>query len=139
DQIPPKGKLWLDGARKEDLIARWHQIVRDNALDVRTEEGLMKLENLPKGGFRVVSEKSEYRARRVLIATGQRGNPRQLGVPGEGREDVYHQLYSPRHDHNEDILVVGGGNSAAEAALVVAEQDRCLIASRAVVFGRISS
>jgi len=137
DQIPPKGKLWLDGARKEDLIARWHQIVRDNALDVRTEEGLMKLENLPKGGFRVVSEKSEYRARRVLIATGQRGNPRQLGVPGEGRENVYHQLYSPRHYHNEDILVVGGGNSAVEAALVLAEQNRVRLSYRGAEFARL--
>src|SRR5206468_7521289 len=90
-----------------------------------------------KGGFRVVSEKSEYRARRVLIATGQRGNPRQLGVPGEGRENVYHQLYSPRHYHNEDILVVGGGNSAVEAALVLAEQNRVRLPYRGDQFSRI--
>ena len=43
DTTPPKGKLWLDGARKEDLIARWHRIVHDNGLEVRTEEGLKSL------------------------------------------------------------------------------------------------
>ncbi len=43
DSTPPKGKLWLDGARKEDLIARWNQIVRDNDLDVRTDEALCRL------------------------------------------------------------------------------------------------
>ena len=137
DQIPPKGKLWLDGARKEDLIARWGQIVRDNALDVRTEEGLKKLEKLPQGGFRALSEKSEYQARRVLIATGQRGNPRKLGVPGEDRENVYHQLYSPRHYHQEDILVVGGGNSAVEAALVLSEQNCVRLSYRGDEFARL--
>jgi len=137
DQTPPKGKLWLDGARKEDLIHRWHQIVRENALDVRTEEGLKSLERQKDGSFRVVSEKAEYRARRVLLATGQRGNPRQLGVPGEEQERVYHQLYSPRHYQDEDILVVGGGNSAVEAALVLSEQNRVRLSYRGSEFARL--
>src|SRR5437667_3144910 len=108
DQTPPKGKLWLDGARKEDLIERWNQIVRENGLDVRAEEGLKSLGKEKDGSFRLRSEKREYRARRVLLATGQRGNPRKLKVPGEEQERVYHRLYSPRHYHDEDILVVGG-------------------------------
>ncbi|HEV2493258.1 MAG TPA: NAD(P)-binding domain-containing protein [Terriglobia bacterium] len=137
DQTPPKGKLWLDGARKEDLIRRWHQIVRDNGLDVRTEEGLKSLGRQKDGSFRVVSEKAEYRARRVLLATGQRGNPRQLGVPGEEQERVYHQLYSPRHYKNEDILVVGGGNSAVEAALVLSEQNHVRLSYRGSEFARL--
>jgi len=92
DATPPKGKLWLDGARKEDLIARWHQIVRENGLEVRTEEGLKSLERQKDGAFRAVGDKAEYRARRVILATGQRGNPRKLHVQGEERERVYHRL-----------------------------------------------
>jgi thioredoxin reductase/polyferredoxin len=134
DQSPPKGKLWLDGARKEDLIARWHQIVNENRLDVRTEEGLQSLERQKDGAFRVTSDKAEYRARRVVLATGQRGNPRKLGVPGEDQEFVYHRLYSPRHYKNEEILVVGGGNSAVEAALVLSEQNRVRLCHRASDF-----
>jgi len=130
DSSPPKGKLWLDGARKEDLLARWHQIVRENQLEVRAEEGLKSLERQKDGSFRVVTEKSEYRSRRVILATGQRGNPRQLGVPGEDQEHVYHRLYSPRHYKNEDIIVVGGGNSAVEAALVLSEQNRVRLVHR---------
>jgi thioredoxin reductase/polyferredoxin len=137
DETPPKGKLWLDGATKEDLLRRWHQIVKDNQLDVRTEEGLKSLERLPERGFRVVSEKGEYRARRVILATGQRGNPRKLNVPGEDRENVYHNLYGPRHYVNEDVLVVGGGNSAVEAALVLSEQNRVRLSYRGGEFGRI--
>jgi thioredoxin reductase/polyferredoxin len=137
DQSPPKGKLWLDGARKEDLLRRWHQIVRDNQLDVRTEEGLQSLEKLKDGTFRALSTKADYRTRRVVLATGQRGNPRKLGVPGEDLETVYHRLYSPRHYKNEDILVVGGGNSAVEAALVLSEQNRVRLSYRGSELSRI--
>ncbi|MBZ5515786.1 MAG: NAD(P)-binding domain-containing protein [Acidobacteriia bacterium] len=137
DASPPKGKLWLDGARKEDLLKRWHQMVDENHLDVRREEGLKSLVRQPDGTFRVMSDKSEYRARRVILATGQRGNPRKLKVPGEERETVYHRLYSPRHYKNEDILVVGGGNSAVEAALVLAGQNRVRLSYRGSEFSRV--
>jgi len=130
DKSPPKGKLWLDGARKEDLIKRWQQVVSENQLDVRTEEPLVSAERQKDGTFRVKTTKAEYRARRIVLATGQRGNPRKLGVPGEDQEHVYHRLYSPRHYKDEDILVVGGGNSAIEAALVLSEQNRVRICHR---------
>jgi len=136
DSNPPKGKLWLDGARKEDLVKRWHDIVTENKLEVRTEEGLKALQK-KDGIFHLTSDKSEYRAKRVILATGQRGNPRKLKVAGEEQEHVYHRLYSPRHYHNEDILVVGGGNSAVEAALVLSEQNRVRISYRGSDFGRI--
>jgi NosR/NirI family nitrous oxide reductase transcriptional regulator len=137
DAKPPKGKLWLDGARKEDLIRRWHQIIADNRLEVRTEEGLKSIEKLKDGSFRAISDKAEYRARYVILATGQRGNPRKLGVPGEDRERVYHRLYAPRHYRDEDILVVGGGNSAVEAALTLAEQNRVRLCHRGDAFPRV--
>ena len=137
DSSPPKGKLWLDGARKEDLIRRWHQIVEENRLHVRIEEGLKGLERQRDGVFRVVSEKGGYRARRIVLATGQRGNPRKLNVPGEARENVYHRLYSPRHYRDEDLLVVGGGNSAVEAALVLADQNRVRLSYRGGEFSRL--
>jgi thioredoxin reductase/polyferredoxin len=137
DATPPKGKLWLDGARKEDLISRWHQIVRANALDVRTEEGLRSLERQKDGGFHVVSDKAEYRARRIILATGQRGNPRRLHVKGEEREGVYHRLYAPGHYKDQDILVVGGGNSAIEAALTLAEHNHVRLSYRGSEFSRL--
>jgi NosR/NirI family nitrous oxide reductase transcriptional regulator len=131
DKSPPKGKLWLDGARKEDLLKRWHQIVEENQLDVRIEEGLKSLEKQKDGSFKVVTEKgTEYGGRRIVLATGQRGNPRKLGVTGQDLEHVYHRLYSPRHYHGEDIIVVGGGNSAVEAALVLSDQNRVRLVHR---------
>ncbi len=136
DTAPPKGKLWLDGARKEDLIKRWHQIVDENRIDVRAEEPLTGLSK-EFGLFTITTPKATYRACRVVLATGQRGNPRKLGVPGEEQERVYHRLYSPRNYHGEDILVVGGGNSAVEAALTLSEQNRVILSYRAAAFSRL--
>ncbi len=137
DQTVPKGKLWLDGARKEDLIRRWKQIVAGNRLDVRTEEGVTAITRLKNGNLEIATPKRKYLARRVVLATGQRGNPRKLNVPGEDREKIYHRLYSPRHYRNEDILVVGGGNSAIEAALTLCGQNRVVLSYRGAEFSRL--
>ena len=137
DSSPPKGKLWLDGARKEDLIERWNQIVHENNLEVRTEESLTSLDKQSDGSFVLTTAKAQYRARKVVLATGQRGNPRKLGVLGEDRERVYHRLYSPRKYQDKDILVVGGGNSAVEAALTLSEANRVILSYRQGEFGRV--
>ncbi|MDX1979371.1 MAG: NAD(P)-binding domain-containing protein [Bryobacteraceae bacterium] len=137
DQTVPKGKLWLDGARKEDLIVRWNQIVAENGLDVRTQEGVTGITRRKDGVLEVATAKGSYPTRRVVLATGQRGNPRKLNVPGEDRERVYHRLYSPKHYREEDILVIGGGNSAIEAAITLADQNRVTLSYRGAEFSRV--
>lgn len=136
DSQPARGKLWLDGARKEDLIARWHGIVEENRLEVRTSEPLTGLRK-EAGVFVATTPEGEYRARRVILATGQRGNPRKLGVPGEEGARVYHRLYSPRKYRDEQVVVVGGGNSAVEAALTLAEANRVTLVHRGGDFPRL--
>ncbi|MHC4949147.1 MAG: NAD(P)-binding domain-containing protein, partial [Planctomycetota bacterium] len=136
DSQPPRGKLWLDGARKEDLVDRWHAIVEENQLDIRVEEPLVSLERTD-GLFEAVTPSGTYRARKVVLATGQRGNPRKLGVAGEQQEHVYHRLYAPKAYTDEDILVVGGGNSAVEAALTLAERNRVTLSYRGGEFARL--
>ncbi|MBM3814271.1 MAG: FAD-binding protein [Acidimicrobiia bacterium] len=137
DTKPAKGKLWLDGAKKEDLLRRWHQIIEENHLEVYTEEGVTAVTRRKDGHFDVKTEKGVYTGRRVIVATGQRGNPRKLGVPGEEREHVYHRLYSPGHYHGEEILVVGGGNSAVEAAITLAGRNQVTLSYRGAEFSRI--
>ncbi len=137
DTKPAKGKLWLDGARKEELVARWKQIVTEHGLDVRTEEPLTGLTRQKDGTFVARTPKAEYRCKKVILATGQRGNPRKLGVAGEDLEQIYHRLYAPTQYHGEDILVVGGGNSAVEAALVLSQRNRVVMSYRKGEFARI--
>ena len=136
DSTPPKGKLWLDGAQKEDLVRRWSAIVRENKLDVRTEEPLTELEG-SDGAFVAKTPQGTYRARKIVLASGQRGNPRKLGADGEDQEWVYHRLYGPRQYRDEELLVVGGGNSAIEAALVLSEQNKVRLSYRKAEFSRI--
>jgi NosR/NirI family transcriptional regulator, nitrous oxide reductase regulator len=136
DSQPPKGKLWLDGASKEELTQRWHQIIQGNQLDLRTMEGVTGCEKRGRI-FRIKTAKGVYRSKRVVLATGQRGNPRKLLVPGEEREHVYHRLYSPRKYRNEKILIVGGGNSAVEAAVTLSEQNTVYLSYRGDEFSRI--
>ncbi|MGH7596899.1 MAG: NAD(P)-binding domain-containing protein, partial [bacterium] len=136
DSQPPKGKLWLDGATKEDLTKRWNQIIKDNQLDIHTSESVTGLER-KDGVFHLKTPKGTYRSKRVVLATGQRGNPRKLKVKGEDREHVYHRLYSPRKYKNENIIVVGGGNSAIEAAITLSEQNKVYLSYRGSEFARI--
>ena len=137
DDTPPKGKLWLDGATKEDLVERWHAIVKDNQLEIRTEEELTEITKDSAGLFEITTSKGKYTAGRIVLATGQRGNPRQLNVPGEDQEPVYHRLYSPTKYKDENIIVVGGGNSAVEAALTLSEKNNVVLSYRGSEFGRV--
>ncbi len=137
DSVPPKGKLWLDGATKEDLVGRWNQIVEENNLRISTEESLIGIQKQSNGTFIATSDKHSYHVRKIVLATGQRGNPRKLNVPGEDQEAVYHRLYSPKSYKDEKILVVGGGNSAVEAALTLAEQNKVYLSYRKSEFARL--
>ena len=137
DTLPPKGKLWLDGATKEDLVTRWHSIVQDNQIDIRTEEPLTELQRQSDGTFIAKTPKAQYHTKRIVLATGQRGNPRKLGVEGEELEQVYHRLYSPTKYHDENILVVGGGNSAVEAALTLSQRNQVILSYRKPEFARL--
>ena len=137
DSTPPKGKLWLDGACKEDLIKRWNEIIDENNIDIRTEEEIESADRVPGNLFDVRSSKGTYRAKRIILAIGQRGNPRRLGVPGEDREEVYHSLYSPGLYSGKRIVVVGGGNSAVEAAIVLSRKNTVTLSYRQDAFDRV--
>jgi len=136
DSQPPRGKLWLDGATKEDLTRRWNQIATENQLNLRTMEPVMKCEK-EDGVFHVTTPKETYRSKRVVLATGQRGNPRKLKAKGEDRERVYHRLYSPKKYKGENLLVIGGGNSAIEAAITLSQQNSVVLSYRGTGISRI--
>src|ERR1700704_6334214 len=86
ETMPPVGKLWLEGASKEDLLTRWRRVVTENRLEVRTDEGVTALVRRNDGVFEIRTDRGTYLATRVVLATGQRGNARKLGVTGEDRE-----------------------------------------------------
>jgi thioredoxin reductase len=120
-EIPPWGKLERDEYGKEELLEIFSNIVDGNGLNIRfgsAVEGIAR-EN---GSFRVRSCGETLQARCVLLAQGRRGIPQKLGVPGEELPKVMYRLMDAASYDRQRILVVGGGDSAVEAALGLARQ-----------------
>jgi thioredoxin reductase (NADPH) len=117
--LPLYGKLKLREASKEALLSLWQDVQRRTGLELRTEERVEGIERLGRG-FEVKSSRGSYRTRAVVLAVGRRGTPRKLGAPGEERDKVVYRLIDPERYAGSRVLVVGGGDSALEAATALA-------------------
>jgi thioredoxin reductase (NADPH) len=92
-------------------------------------------------GFVVRTSQRSYRASSVLLAIGRRGTPRKLGVPGEEQPKVVYRLIDPEQYRGQHVLIVGGGDSALEAALTLAEQPGTVVtlSYRGEAFSRVKA
>ncbi|WP_428263294.1 NAD(P)-binding domain-containing protein [Haliangium sp.] len=116
--VPRYGKVRRRTMKKEDLVELWTDIRTKTDMPVKTGELVEHLE--PTGEYWVVrTDGGEYRAANVVLALGRRGSPRKLGVPGEEMGKVYYRLIEPELFDRQHVLVVGGGNAAAEVALAL--------------------
>jgi len=119
-ELPLVGKVHFRNTSKEELLKFWTQACKGNGLKIRYQERVESVEN--KGGtFYVRTGTQEYAAATVLLAIGRRGTPRKLGVPGEDLPKVVYRLIDPEQYRGRQVIVVGGGDSALEAAASVAE------------------
>jgi thioredoxin reductase (NADPH) len=107
---------------REELLSHYIHFVLDNDLNINTDEAVIDVENLEGQGFRVHTSKDQYSAARILFAIGAMAHPRRLNIPGEDLPKVHHLFVEPYAYIRKDAMVVGGGNSAAEAALFLAEE-----------------
>jgi len=139
--LPLVGRLTRDSYSKEELMELWARIVREQQLDVRCGETFSGVTREPDGSFRVTTSGGTWTARHVCLALGRRGSPRKLGVPGEELPKVSFSLLDAESYTNRRILVVGGGDSAIEAALGLAEQpgNRVAISYRKGAFSRLKA
>jgi putative YpdA family bacillithiol system oxidoreductase len=114
---------------REELLSHYIHFVLDNDLNINTAEAVVRVMPLSDNsagaesqGFLVTTTKNEYRAARLLFAIGAMAHPRRLNIPGEDLPKVQHLFVEPYAFIRKDALVVGGGNSAAEAALFLSEE-----------------
>jgi thioredoxin reductase/Pyruvate/2-oxoacid:ferredoxin oxidoreductase delta subunit len=119
--LPVIGKMHFKETTKEALMEFWEGIVQSSGLEISNNERVETIE--PDGvGFKIRTTKNSYQTRAVLLAIGRRGTPRTLGVPGEDKTKVVYRLIDPEQYVNQHVLVVGGGDSALEAAVSIAEE-----------------
>ena len=124
---------------KEELLEFWSTVCRRADFVARTQEKVVDIQNDPQGGFSVVTSKARYHTKAVILAIGQNGTPRKLGVNGEDLPKVMYRLIEAEAYENCSIVVVGGGDSAIEAAMGLAIQkgNRVVLSYRGDSFRRI--
>jgi thioredoxin reductase/NAD-dependent dihydropyrimidine dehydrogenase PreA subunit len=137
-QLPIVGKVKFNEVSKETLLEFWLSVVKKTGLKISYRERLTGIER-HGNGFTVQTNVGSYTAASVLLAMGRRGTPRKLDVPGEEASKVVYRLVDPEQYRGQKVLVVGGGDSALEAAIALSEQpDTGVILSyRSEAFSRV--
>jgi len=137
-KLPIIGTMRFGEVSKEKLLEFWKGVVAKTGLKINFFERMEAIR--PEGsGFIVKTSKQEYRTRSVLLAIGRRGTPRKLGVPGEEQPKVVYRLIDAEQYRGQNVLVVGGGDAALEAALDCAAQPGTTVtlSYRSEAFGRV--
>ena len=138
-EFPMYGKFKKTELSKENLLAFWDTVLNRADFNVRTGESVTDVLKNEKGIFTIVTTSSVYKARSVILALGRTGTPRKMGVKGEELPKVMYRLIEADHYVNKKILVVGGGDSAVEAAMGLANQvgNKVTLSYRQERFSRI--
>jgi thioredoxin reductase (NADPH) len=138
-EFPLHGEFKKLQISKEELLRFWEQLHRQAGLKVNTNEKVENIRRETDGLFTVETSRGKYRTRTVILALGRRGTPRKLGIKGEERSKVMYSLIEADAYTGANILVVGGGDSAVEAAMGLAHQqgNRVTLSYRKEAFSRI--
>jgi thioredoxin reductase (NADPH) len=134
------GTVKFGEVQKEKLLEFWQGVVARTGLKVAFRECMQGID--PDGdGFVVRTDRGQYRTRSVLLALGRRGTPRKLDVPGEESPKVVYRLIDPAQYDGQAVLVVGGGDSALEAALALAGRPGTTVtlSYRSAAFSRVKA
>ena len=120
-ELPIVGKMHFKETSKEALMKFWEDVVAKADLKINDRQRVESIE-VEHTGFLVKTGDCEYHTRAILLAIGRRGTPRKLGAPGEEQSKVVYRLIDPEQYKNQHVLVVGGGDSALEAAMSIADE-----------------
>jgi thioredoxin reductase (NADPH) len=135
--LPLHGKVKLTETSKPQLLDFWKMVLEKNSISIKENS---KVESVisENGHFRIETLAGDhYTTKFVLLAIGRRGTPRKLGVEGETLEKVAYRLLEPEEIKGQDIMIVGGGDSAIESALLLADHNQVTLTYRNETFSRL--
>jgi thioredoxin reductase (NADPH) len=137
-QIPLYGWMKKEEVSKEDLLAIWQKILIDYKINIKSGEKVEKI-GKDNGCYKIITQNGTYTACQVVLSMGRRGTPRKLGVIGEDSPKVFYQLIDAQSFTSLNLLVVGGGDSAVEAAIGLARQgdNKVTISYRQGTFAKV--
>ena len=136
--LPLFGKVKLHDTSKDELLQLWNKVITEHDLKIIENTKVDGIIPLQDKSFKVTTNTGEeYISNNVLLAIGRRGTPRKLNIPGENSQKVAYRLLEPERISGKKIIVVGGGDSAVESALLLKDSNEVILSYRKDKFARI--
>jgi thioredoxin reductase len=136
--LPLAGKIKFTDTSKDELLQLWNRVIKENDLRILENTKVSDIKPWHNGTFKIMTEKGdEYVSYNVLLAIGRRGSPRKLNIAGECLPKVAYRLLEPERISKNKIVVVGGGDSAIESALLLKDQNEVTLTYRSDKFSRL--
>ncbi|MDH4089214.1 MAG: NAD(P)-binding domain-containing protein [Cyclobacteriaceae bacterium] len=136
--LPLFGKVKLTDTSKDELLGIWKKVISENSLRIKENTKVKDILPMQNGAFKVVTAGGDqYISNNVLLAIGRRGSPRKLGIKGEDLPKVAYRLIESERISNKKIIVVGGGDSAVESALLLKDRNEVILSYRKDKFSRL--
>ncbi len=137
--LPMVGDFHFREVSKEHLVTFWQETCEEHNVKINDQETLVSVKQADTGHLIVTTDRDTYSAGAVLLAIGRRGTPRKLDIPGEELAKVAYGFRDAIEYTDQDVVVVGGGDSAVEAACAISEVSpgRVTLCYRGDAFGRV--
>ncbi len=136
--LPLYGKVKLFDTSKDELLQLWEKVIEAHDLKITEKTKVEQIIPIENNTFRIITNTNEeYICNNVLLSIGRRGSPRKLNVPGEESEKVAYRLIEPERIIDKKVMVVGGGDSAIETALLVKDTNETILSYRKENFSRL--
>lgn len=135
--LPLHGKVKLFDTSKQELLDLWNEVLTKNNIQIHEKTKVEEITPVDNQFIVKTNHGEEFKTKTVLLAIGRRGSPRKLNIPGESTEKVAYRLLEPENILQKKVVVVGGGDSAVEAALSLADQNEVVLSYRKDKFSRI--
>ena len=135
--LPLHGKVKLYDTSKDELLQLWKKVISENDIEIKEKTKIENIIPQQDDTFKIVAANGEeYIGNNVLISIGRRGSPRKLNIPGEVSTKVAYRLLEPERISGKNIIVVGGGDSAMESAMLLKDTNNVTLLCRNKNFTR---